>query len=335
MTNLAILREQFTEHTSSEFNVRVAWMKADVTKTLVRDAFTAVGVSSCNPQCILALFLLATDDEALTDTEHDVIMRTEAKRFHASMEKLFDGDASTISEDLRRAMRFYAAWRNADIPHTLDQLLASAVAHCVRQRDAGVAEESIEQPEDIFSQIRMISPEAEAEARQRCRQMWRPVRREDMTQTIAQVAQRAFWDVIQEQISQGDYSGLFHVLEEARGALNALAVHMPSTLEDLDDKFDVAFIRQQAEHGALETENVHGLMQYLIDVVSRLQAPVDDENARTWKENNQSIIDATKNMALDEFICAHLLTFLSQTIERLQLVYTRMIDFAETMHNND
>jgi hypothetical protein len=117
------------------------------------------------------------------------------------------------------------------------------------------------------------------------------------------------------------------VLGELRDAMQALIAHSPRAIDELKDKFDAGWLRQQAEHGALETESVLALCRYLAETIAAWQAPEDDAPTARWLATVEETMAASAQMELSAFICAHLMPFLKGATERLGQVYTRTLDF--------
>ena len=132
---------------------------------------------------------------------------------------------------------------------------------------------------------------------------------------------------------RGEYDALWSLLDEVQRAMLALVAHDARQSEALADRFDAAWLRQRAEAGALETADVHQLMNFVVETVSGWQAPVDDAAAREWAAATTRLIDETaqQRMELAPFIATHLLPFLAATIERVGQVYKRMIELGEQL----
>ena len=359
ITACARLRQDLERHAAAkDFDQLSQWMRATSTLETARAALKTLGAPNASPRLLLAVACMALDAEStFSESDHDVIMRREATRFHRALLKALraastaeeaevdaaeraaraneEGGGTTatpFSEVARRASRFYKAWSAHDKPHTLDQLMASVVAKSVRQREQeGRSAEAMEPPEETLAQIRRLGGvEAEAEARRRFHGSWQTVATpERLEQTVMEVAQRAFWDAIHHHVSEGNLDALFSVLGELQGAMRALIAHAPRALAELDDKFDVAFLKQQADHGALDPASVHGLMRYVAATIAGWHAPADDAEARAWVDEAEASIRAHERDELPAFVLACLLPFLRGAQERLQRVYQRMLAFAE------
>lgn len=357
----SLLKELEAHAEDKDFARLSEWMRKPSTLSDVQTVLPKLGAPAAKPRLLLALSCMAMDAERTfsdeEENEHDAIMKREALRFHKRFlkalrhaeqhekegkeEKKDDNkEARTLqgrgrepfAETARRASRFYMAWSAADKPHTLDQLMASVVAASVRQREQeGRPAEEMAPPEETLAQIRRLGgAEAEAEARRRFAGAWRQVRTTaDLETTVMEVAQRAFWDAITHHASEGKYDSLFSVLGEMHTAMKALIAHSPRALDELDDKFDPAFLKQQVDHDALEASSVHKLMRYLAATIAAWHAPADDHEAKAWVDATEASLSAHEGEALPTFIVTCLIPFLRGAQERLQRVYQRMMEFAQ------
>ena len=307
------------------------------------------------------------------DSANDKIMRREARRFALKLKRALHATPMTtaandkagvppaqaascaeINEEeafgasFERAARFHAAWAAMDRPQTLDFLLSSVVAVKAKQREQGLP---LTPPVETFAQVRLLGGDAaEAEARRRYDGSWSSVKTADLAESVVEVAQRAFWDALADRVGAGDYDGLFGVLAELQQAMRALVSHSPHALDELDDKFDAAWLKQQAAHGALDIERIQGLMRYVMATISSWQASADMTSTREWCETVEESLaasvasnavpdagsgavagDSNDGERLDAFVAAHLLPFLRGAIERVGRVYTRMMELKTSL----
>lgn len=269
-----------------------------------------------------------------------------------------------LSVSLTRVGRFYHAWAYIDRPLTTDALLATLVVMNAREAEAGdsahqmdISSESVTsmspmhagdshsvdvvaapvpapetpviQPEHIFSLLGAIGgAEVETEGRARYAGRWHQVRASRLVETVTEVATRAYWDAVNAEIASGRYDALWDVLTELQHAMRALASSSVISIEDLDDKFDVAWLRTQVEHGALETAQVHHLMKFLMATISSWQAPADDADTSAWVALTEAYLLSTSDMPLGEFIQTYLVRFIRGAIERVGQVYKRTMEMV-------
>ena len=95
--------------------------------------------------------------------------------------------------------------------------------------------------------------------------------------------------------------------------------------------FDIRYhLEQQANHGALETAEVHALMRYLCELIASWQAPVDDAEMRRWVASVEASLAGTADQPLADFIGVHMVTFVREAIGRVRRVYERLVALAAT-----
>lgn len=255
--------------------------------------------------------------------------QTEATATEAAVAPPSPDESTTFASAFTRAKRFHAAWSAVDRPQTLDFLLSSVVGVKAKQIEQGLAPAP---PEETFAQIRLLGGEAaEAQARHNYEGAWHRVAHRDVGVTVADIAQRAFWDVISEGVQEGTYEGLFHVLGELQTAMKALVSHAPAKVAELEDKFDAKWLQQQAEHGALELPSVHSLMRFIMQTIEDWQAPADLPATRAWTGSVEATLVAEEASALEPFIAQYLVPFVRGATERVQAVYSRMMALQERL----
>ncbi|XP_046881960.1 T-complex protein 11-like protein 1 isoform X2 [Hypomesus transpacificus] len=97
---------------------------------------------------------------------------------------------------------------------------------------------------------------------------------------VTEVVHRAFWDVLQEQLSScpPNYSHAVTLLQEVKATLLSLLLPGHARLRaQLDEVLDLPLIQQQAHHGALDLPR---LAAYVTSTMGSLCAPVRDPDIR-------------------------------------------------------
>lgn len=72
-------------------------------------------------------------------------------------------------------------------------------------------------------------------------------------------------------------------------------------------------------------------MHYLLEKIASWQAPADDADTRAWAQQVEHTLSGTADMALGEFIPAHLIDFLAGAMERVAKVHQRLIELSGQM----
>lgn len=347
----AQLRQELLQHADGTFDDMSQWMRKKDTQEITKEALTkVVACTNINPRVCLAMSMMACNPEETFDQNRteDKIMCREAIRFHKTLvaslqeheekaeqaERGEQGEQAEqatkkIDESWKRASRFYMAWMRQDKTHTLEQLMASVVARRARNVQSPESEEP--PPEETFAQIRLLGGETAAqEALRMYAGAWRPVQAQNLASSVAEVAQRAFWDAIAQHTADGNYDSLFSVLGEIEESMRVMISYSSERQEDLKDKFDPAHLKQQVDAGALELDDVKRLIRYLAETIASWHASVDATDAAEWVASiNQTIDQAPQD--LGAFLISVLLPFLRDVVNRLQHLYGRVLQAGQEM----
>ena len=156
-----------------------------------------------------------------------------------------------------------------------------------------------------------------------------PMTERNVVEHVTRVARRAFWDVLRADLLENNYDGLYGILQEMGDGMRALVAHSERAVDELNDTFDVKWLRQQVEAGCLTPKDVHGLIMHLARIISDWQAPVDAEETRAWVEAVESRLD--EETELDALVSGLLVDFLTEAHERLGTIYARILSFDRSV----
>lgn len=311
------------------------WMKLPSTIDLAARWLDECGIDTKFAKKLLALVYMALSPEGLFDSSaEDKIMQREVRRFNKQLRLALKGpDASHFEAAFTRVRRYQAAWASQDVPkqaREVDLVLArlNEALMAIRAQQVQQGGEP-NPPEDLLAQMRLLGgADVEEAARRQFGQPWQAVAPADLEARVRDVATRAFWDAITAQVGGGDYSGLFGVLRELQKSMGALLAHSAARRDELDDKFDAGWIESQATNGALTTEQVQGLIQYVARQIGSWQAPADEAATAAWEGAVNEMCHRTRGMDLTPFIAQFLVPFLRGAIDRVGQVYQRLMALA-------
>ncbi|KAK3098937.1 hypothetical protein FSP39_024473 [Pinctada imbricata] len=138
--------------------------------------------------------------------------------------------------------------------------------------------------------------------------------------TIKETMQRAFWDVLQDKLSQDppDYSNAVVLIEEVKENLMALLLPQHVRLKaQIEEVLDLDLIKQKMENDAFD---IHYYANYVIDIMAKLCAPVRDEQVAALRQEKDvvplfksifSILDVM-NMDMANFTIQQMRPYLQQ-----------------------
>lgn len=105
-------------------------------------------------------------------------------------------------------------------------------------------------------------------------------------------AQNAFWDNFKKELTEDDFSRLPEILHGIKSALSDILSSTRHTPDDkfhnelvsnLDENFDVDFIKQMIDNNVFEPQKLIGYINYLSTIIKSLQAPEDDAALEQWE----------------------------------------------------
>ncbi len=310
--------------TVADFDECREWMQSENVQTAFSDWLATQGVERERGKTLLAFVFMNKDCDCIfTACRADNIMKREVAGVVDAMNNLLANadDASSHGRFViafSRACRFYRAWIAADRKSMMDDLMHLTLA--------AKAEGAPAPPADLIEMVRQVGGESGSRRVTEAFNLYTPIARDELARTVTDTARRAFWDVIQNDINNLDYESMYNVLTEMRQAMATLIAHSEQSLAELDDTFDVAWIRQRIEMGAMEISDMHGLMVYIARTIADWQAPADVADSDIWVERAINIPRDYGSMA--EFARVHLVDFLKTAHLRLGTIYTRVLQLS-------
>jgi hypothetical protein len=286
----------------------------------------SVGVDSApNPaaaRAVFGLMLIDTDaGEMLSKSAIDYVMRDVSAQFsHSLRAAAVDGDVGEFPEVVRRCCGLMMAWRERDAPLTLRFLLDD----CVLAKSDGRSPEDVEK---LFDRIRTIGGvEAEMQARRRHDRDWTAVQPDDLERRLADAYRLAFWNSLREEAAAGNYERLFAVLQELKDAIKALVAHSERQKALIDERFDVDWLRQQAQHRVLETQLIHSTIRWVADTIISYKASADTPEAIEWGQ--RILRDTADDSRPFPEVLPVLIGFMQDGFAHVEQIYGRILDMS-------
>ncbi|MBN3303676.1 T11L2 protein, partial [Amia calva] len=113
---------------------------------------------------------------------------------------------------------------------------------------------------------------------------------------VKEIVHKVFWDRLEAELNEDppEYKHAIKLLEEIKEILVSFLSPGANRLRTLIcDVLDMDLIRQQADKDAMD---IHGLANYIINVMGKLCAPVRDEEVKKLKENPGNIVSMFKGI---------------------------------------
>ena len=123
---------------------------------------------------------------------------------------------------------------------------------------------------------------------------------DNMASAIEKQARRAFWSILLDQLGSEptQYDMLLGLLDEAFHMLKSLAPESPGWVA-LVDRCDMQLLRQQADHGAVESADLLDALAIAMDALCVGGIEEAEDEARAW---SRSALDALHSASLERGI---------------------------------
>lgn len=119
---------------------------------------------------------------------------------------------------------------------------------------------------------------------------------EEMTNQIVDQARstgdRVFIDLMDEKISNKDYNMFLINLEDIVVRIKKIIPRRLDLHEELDSNVDIKLYKQMFEHNAVTIDDIYKLLNYLLDIIGKLQSCEDDNDLNQFRSSKFSISHA-------------------------------------------
>lgn len=149
-----------------------------------------------------------------------------------------------------------------------------------------------------------------------------------MESTIKEIMQRAFWDVLEDQLGRDPpvYSQALVLLTEIKGMLLSLLLPQHGKLKDkIEEVLDLELIEQQIEAETLQFEQYAG---YILGIMGMLCAPVRDDKINELKQTKQVVPIFRGIMETLDLMKIDMANFAIQ--QARPLIMSRSVDYEKT-----
>jgi hypothetical protein len=224
-----------------------------------------------------------------------------------------NSDVSELMAAVTRANVVFEAWKRRDEGRVLQFISES----CISQARRG---EPVD--EEMMGYIAAIGgDDALRDTQRRCERFER-VQADDLPQHVAEIAERARWDVMRERVANGDVEGtLFPLLRDIQQGVMALMAAAPRAASTFEGRFDVDFMLERHRNGSLNRSDVGDYAVYLATTIASMQAPEDDAVVRPWLRAVEQ--DARSNSAMGEYLPS-LVTVVREGGQHLRRIVERL-----------
>lgn len=139
---------------------------------------------------------------------------------------------------------------------------------------------------------------------------------ENLKKHIENVVKKAYWDILKEELNlkPQKFNQLINILNEIRNEFCSLVPSRKDLHLEFYENIDTELIKQMAENNALDGNTIYNIVNYIINLILKLQPPIMDEETNLWKKNINDLFKV--GFEYDKFLP----DFLEKTFQKIILI---------------
>ncbi len=107
---------------------------------------------------------------------------------------------------------------------------------------------------------------------------------ENVKSNIINVIHKAYWDNFQTNVNEKNYGQLIGFVQEIKDMLKKLIPNRLDLQEEIEMSLDIEILKQRLENNVMNQNDIFEMINYIINWIRQLQAPIDDRDTEEWYE---------------------------------------------------
>lgn len=108
----------------------------------------------------------------------------------------------------------------------------------------------------------------------------------DLESRFKKAMERAYWDKLKNDVQNGNFDLLMKMLIELHGSLRSLVSGKSQASQklarEMENSIDSEWLKQNLKQGVFSIETLRKLLQFLVSIILKLEAPVHNEATTAW-----------------------------------------------------
>ena len=97
---------------------------------------------------------------------------------------------------------------------------------------------------------------------------------------------KAYWDKLEQDLNNQNYDSIILILEEIRSRIALL----------VPNRIDIHLIKQMLDNNAIDNKFIYGLVNYIIENLKQLEAPIQNEKTEEWRQETLKELENVENI---------------------------------------
>lgn len=136
----------------------------------------------------------------------------------------------------------------------------------------------------------------------------------------------AYWDKLKEDLDNKNYDSILLNLEEIRARIALMTPKRIDIHQKLAEYIDIDFIKQMLENEAIDNKYIYNLVNYIIDKLKEMEAPVDNVNTENWRKETIKLFNSDINKS--EFFAV----FFQKTFDKIEKIEQDIEKFKNSLN---
>lgn len=149
-----------------------------------------------------------------------------------------------------------------------------------------------------------------------------PIMAEDQSQQdLLKVAQKAYFDVLREEMNSNNFKKFYVAIQEIKGMLKSFTPSRNDLLSELDESLDNNLIKSVLDDDITNLINLKDLLFYIVGKISSLESPLEDRDTELWTKNLEEEFNKYENIDdKNNFLITLFLNFIEKSHQKMNKI---------------
>lgn len=195
----------------------------------------------------------------------------------------------------------FSEWKKNDLLKVIEEYAKMFWSFEMQKRVEGVNEEQLKQINNQQNKIKNLILKMGGEEAMNIFQKYSPVMIDDkaidsLKDQITKTYKKAYWDKLEQDLNDKNYDSILLILEEIRARIALLTPSRIDIHQTLAEYIDIELIKQMLNNDAMDSKFIYGLVNYIIENLKQLEAPVQNDKTEKWRQETLKELETVDNI---------------------------------------
>lgn len=195
----------------------------------------------------------------------------------------------------------FTEWKRNDLLKVIEEYAKMFWSFEMQKRIEGITEEQLKQIDNQQDKIKNIILRMGGEDAMNIFKNYSPVITDDkaidsLKDQITDTYKKAYWDKLEQDLDNKNYDSIILILEEIRSRIALLVPNRIDIHQTLAEYIDIELIKQMLENDAMDNKFIYGLINYIIENLKQLEAPIQNDKTEEWRQETLKELETIENI---------------------------------------